>query len=46
MRAFRQAFSWSYRVIYRVQGQRVTVLLIADGRRNKQSFLAQRLLAG
>jgi toxin ParE1/3/4 len=46
IRAFRQVVSWPYRVIYRVQGQLVTVLLVADGRRNMQSLLAQRLLAG
>jgi toxin ParE1/3/4 len=33
-------------VVYRVAGERVYVYLIADGRRDMQSLLARRLLAG
>jgi hypothetical protein len=35
-----------YRVIDRVDGQRVYVYLIVDGRRDMQSLLARRLLGG
>lgn len=41
---FRQVFFKPYRVIYRIGGKRVVVMLIADGRRNMQSLLARRLL--
>jgi len=33
-----------YRIIYRVVGNRVYVLLTADGRRNMQTLLKRRLL--
>ena len=33
-----------YRVIYRVVGQTVVVLVIADGRHNLKALLARRLL--
>jgi toxin ParE1/3/4 len=42
---FRQVFFKPYRVIYRVAGHRVYIYLIADGRRDLQSLLEQRLLA-
>ena len=35
-----------YRVIYRVTGERVDALLIADGRRDMQTLLQRRLLQG
>ena len=41
---FRQIFFQPYRVIYRVIEQRVVVYLIADGRRDMQELLSQRLL--
>jgi toxin ParE1/3/4 len=41
---FRETFFKPYRVIYRVIGQRVTVVLIADGRRDMQTLLTRRLL--
>jgi toxin ParE1/3/4 len=44
MRDYRQTFFKPYRVIYRVEGQRVYAYLIADGRRDMQSLLARRLL--
>ena len=44
IREYRQTFFKPYRVIYRVVQPRVYILLIADGRRNMQTLLAQRLL--
>lgn len=41
---FRQVLLESYRVIYRVIGQRVFVSIIVDGRRDMQTLLEQRLL--
>lgn len=41
---FREVFFKPYRVIYRVVGKRVYIYLVADGRRDMQSLLAQRLL--
>jgi toxin ParE1/3/4 len=43
---YRQAFFKPYRLIYRVIGQQIAIYLIADGRRDMQSLLARRLLAG
>ena len=45
-REYRQVFFKPYRVIYRVVDERVVVYLIADGRRDLQSLLLQRLLGG
>jgi toxin ParE1/3/4 len=44
IREYRQIFFKPYRVIYRVVGQQVIVYLVADGRRDVQTLLAQRLL--
>mgnify|MGYP002785671287 CR=1 FL=1 len=41
---FRQVFFKPYRMIYRVVETRVIVYLIADGRRDMQELLSQRLL--
>jgi toxin ParE1/3/4 len=46
IREYRQVFFKPYRVIYRVIGQQVFIVLIADGRRDMQTLLARRLLAG
>ena len=46
VREYREVFFKPYRVVYRVVGERVYVYLIADGRRDMQSLLARRLLAG
>jgi toxin ParE1/3/4 len=46
IRDFRQILMGHFRLIYRVAGQKVFVMLIADGRRDMQSLLQQRLLAG
>jgi toxin ParE1/3/4 len=44
IREYRQAFFKPYRVIYRIVGAQVFVLLVADGRRNMQTLLARCLL--
>ena len=44
IREFRQTGFKPYRVIYRVQDDRVVIHLIIDGRRDLQSLLARRLL--
>jgi toxin ParE1/3/4 len=45
IRDYREIFFKPYRVIYRVTGDVVHVLLIADGRRDMQTLLQQRLLS-
>lgn len=45
IRQYRQVFFKPYRVIYRVDGDQVAVLLIADGRRNLKTLLERRLLS-
>lgn len=44
IKEYRQTFFKPYRVIYRVTGSQVIIVLIADGRRDMQSVLARRLL--
>lgn len=44
IREYRQAFFKPYRLIYRIIRNEVIVYLIADGRRDMQTLLAQRLL--
>jgi toxin ParE1/3/4 len=44
IRDYREIFFKPYRVIYRVSGEAVYVLLIADGRRDIQTLLQRRLL--
>jgi len=46
IREYRQIFFKPYRIIYRVLGHTVYVLLIADGRRDLQEILQRRLLEG
>lgn len=46
IRDYREVFFKPYRIIYRLQGERVYVYLIADGRRDMQSLLQRRLLSG
>ena len=46
IREFQQVFFKPYRVIYRRTDQQVVIYVIADGRRDMQSLLARRLLAG
>jgi toxin ParE1/3/4 len=43
---YRQVFFKPYRVIYRVAAKSVYVYLITDGRRDMQTLLARRMLAG
>lgn len=43
---YRQTAVKPYRAIYRVVGRQVVIHLIVDGRRDMQSALARRLLAG
>ena len=43
-REFRQIFFKPYRLIYQVAGKHVTVMLVADGRRDMPVLLAKRLL--
>jgi toxin ParE1/3/4 len=42
---YRQTFFKPYRIIYRIDGRRVYVYLIADGRRDMRSLLERRLLS-
>jgi toxin ParE1/3/4 len=44
MREYRETLFKPYRIIYHVEGKRVYVSLIADGRRDMQALLARRLL--
>lgn len=44
IRDYREIFFKPYRMIYRVAGDVVHVLLIADGRRDMQNLLQRRLL--
>ena len=46
IREFQQVFFKPHRVIYRQIDQQVVIYVIADGRRDMQSLLARRLLAG
>src|SRR3954470_4777194 len=44
IRTFRQIVLPPYRIIHRVIGQEVFILLVADGRRDMQALLERRLL--
>ena len=46
IRQYREIFFKPYRIIYRIMGKNVYVLLIVDGRRDMQSLLQRRLLNG
>ncbi|MCC2663655.1 MAG: plasmid stabilization protein [Geminicoccaceae bacterium] len=46
IREYRETFFKPYRIVYHVEGARVFISLIADGRRDMQSLLARRLFAG
>ena len=45
IREYREVFFKPYRIVYRVTGQTVYVLLIADGRRDMQALLERRLFS-
>jgi toxin ParE1/3/4 len=44
IREYREVFSKPYRIIYRIAGDVVYVLIIVDGRRDTQSLLQRRLV--
>ena len=44
IREYREIFLEPYRLMYRVMGKNLYVLLIVDGRRDMQSLLQRRLL--
>jgi toxin ParE1/3/4 len=44
LREYREIFFKPYRIIYRIMAKRVTVFVIADGRRDMQTLLQRRLL--
>ncbi len=46
IREYREVFCKPYRIIYRVVGETVYVLVVADGRRDMRSLLERRLLEG
>jgi len=46
IREYREMFFKPYRIIYKVVGTNVYVLLIANGRRDLQTLLQRRLLEG
>jgi len=46
IRDFRQVLCQPYRMIHRIQGRTVFILLVADGRRDFQSLLERRMLRG
>ena len=46
IRDYRQVILKPYRIIYRVLRGRVVIFLVADGRRDMTTLLAQRLLGG
>jgi toxin ParE1/3/4 len=43
-RDIRERFFKPYRILYRIDGHHVSILLIADGRRDMKALLMQRLL--
>jgi toxin ParE1/3/4 len=46
IREYRETFFKPYRIIYHIEGRRVYVSLVADGRRDMQALLGRRLLEG
>ena len=44
IKEYREVFFKPYRIIYRVQNNKVYVMMIADGRRDMQTMLLRRLL--
>jgi len=44
VREYREVFFKPYRIIYRIQYDRVYIMVIADGRRDLQTLLLRRLL--
>ena len=46
MRAWRELVVRPYRIVYRIEGDTVTVLAVLDGRRDLEDLLLERLLRG
>jgi len=46
IREYREVFFKPYRIMYRIMGDTVYILLIVDGRRDMQTLLQRRLLYG
>jgi toxin ParE1/3/4 len=46
IREYRETFFKPYRIVFHIDGRRVYVSLIADGRRDMQALLGRRLLGG
>lgn len=46
IRDYREIFFKPYRILYRVDADRVAIMLIADGRLNMSQLLMKRLLGG
>ena len=46
IREYREIFYKPYRIIYRVMGEIVIVMVISDGRRDMESLLQRRLIEG
>jgi len=44
IKEYREVFFKPYRIVYRIQNDKVYVVLIADGRRDMQTLLLRRLL--
>ena len=44
LREYREIYFKPYRIIYRVMASNVHIMIVADGRRDMQSFLQRRLL--
>jgi len=44
MRAWRELVVRPYRIVYRIEGDSVTVLAVFDGRRDLEDLLLERLL--
>ena len=44
IKEYRETFFKPYRIVYRIQGSRVFVMMIVDGRRDLQTLLLRRLL--
>ena len=44
IKEYREVFFKPYRIIYRIQDDKVYVMMIADGRRDLQTLLLRRLL--
>lgn len=42
---FRELFFKPYRIVYRIEGKKVFVVLVVDGRRNVAELLRRRLLS-